>query len=73
MKRQISRDMDGVSVMSPAGKHGQWCEEESQLSLGFLSNISKTKAITPQKRIFKMLCQGCAVLKKDVGFAEGVN
>lgn len=72
-KDRFPRDMDGVSVMSPDGKHGKWCEDESQLSLGFLSNISKPKARSPQERIFKMLCQGWAVLKEDVGFAEGIN
>lgn len=49
MKDRFSGDMDGGFVVSPDGKHSQWCEEESQLFFGFLSNLSKAKAITPER------------------------
>lgn len=45
---RFPRDMDGGLVELRDGKHVS-SEEESQLFSGFLSNVSKTKGITPEK------------------------
>lgn len=68
MKNRFSKDTNGVFVVSPDGKHGQWCEEKSQLLFGFLSNILRTKCVTPERDV-----QGLAVLEEDMDFAEGMD